>query len=333
MNEICLICDEKFEHESSLWARRFLVNHLKKIHNLENIDYQVKYLYNGKHPTCACGCGKLLHFSRGKFLKYYNLQHKNSKQSQDEKKTRKENHKRKYQKENLEEELRKNNISKKQLESYYQEFIEIKKNLKMIAEESNLHRRTIIRYWKLLGFIENIDEFHRISKIQQKSWVNPDSHKIKINEEIILEIYDFIKTNKNKFTPREIRDKFIPEISTNVMYRRLKENFNQENIDECFKFGNSSKAEIEFFNVLKWYFGKDIKQNFKIGRKIYDYILNSKLLIEFDGEYWHDEFHSVSDKIKNEIAFLNGYKIYRVRERKSKNIEILLEIKKLAYEN
>jgi len=98
--------------------------------------------------------------------------------------------------------------------------------------------------------------------------------------------------------------------------------------------GNCSKPEIEFLHVLKFFFGKDLKSQFKLEGKIYDFILNDSLLIEFDGDYWHSlEKNIKNDKIKDQIALKNGYKIFRVKESKAKDIEILKKIKKIAYEN
>jgi hypothetical protein len=40
-----------------------------------------------------------------------------------------------------------------------------------------------------------------------------------------------------------------------------------------------------------------------------------------------------NDELKNEIAIKHGYKIFRVKEKNANDIEILLTLKKLAYEN
>lgn len=47
----CAICNDK------MVSNKQLMHHLKE-HNITWEDYIVKYIYEGKHPLCACGCGK-----------------------------------------------------------------------------------------------------------------------------------------------------------------------------------------------------------------------------------------------------------------------------------
>lgn len=149
-----------------------------------------------------------------------------------------------------------------------------------------------------------------------------------------MNVYLFLSNNKNKYTLKEVIDKFELDVTELVLFKRLKEEFEEEKIKELLKFGLSSKPEIEFYNILRFYFNKDVKKSFKLEGKFYDYIINNTLLVEFDGEYWHSLLkNKINDKSKDEIALKNNYKIFRVKEKEAKDINILLKIKKLAYEN
>lgn len=149
-----------------------------------------------------------------------------------------------------------------------------------------------------------------------------------------MNIFIFIKQEKGKYSLKEVKEKFDIEEPTIILYKRLVEKFSEKVIDDVLKCGNSSNAEIEFGNILKYYFGKDVKTQIKVENKIYDFMINNILLVEFDGEYWHSLLKNIeNDKLKDEIAIRNGYKIFRVKEKKCKDIEILLKIKKEAYEN
>ena len=77
-----------------------------------------------------------------------------------------------------------------------------------------------------------------------------------------------------------------------------------------------------------YFFGKNnIKRQVTIERKIYDFLLFNKLLIEFDGEYWHSTDRAIiNDKTKNEIALKNGYQIMRISDKKAKQIDNIIEI-------
>ena len=60
--------------------------------------------------------------------------------------------------------------------------------------------------------------------------------------------------------------------------------------------GCVSKEEADFGHVLIFYFGdKNVKHQHKIyydidgikKKKFYDYLLFNKIIVEYDGKYWH----------------------------------------------
>jgi very-short-patch-repair endonuclease len=97
------------------------------------------------------------------------------------------------------------------------------------------------------------------------------------------------------------------------------------------KSGLSSKTEMEYFTILKYFFGSDIKKGFKLKNKFYDFILLDKILIEFDGDYWHGLLkNKLNDMEKDRIALDEGYILYRVKESESKDIEHINKLFKLT---
>ena len=115
-----------------------------------------------------------------------------------------------------------------------------------------------------------------------------------------------------------------------MLYKRLCENFDETLIKEYLSFGLASKSETEYYNVIKYFFGKDLQKGFKLEDKFYDFILLDKIIIEFDGDYWHSLIKNINnDKVKDELARKNDYIIFRVKESESKDLEILNKLNKL----
>jgi hypothetical protein len=204
----------------------------------------------------------------------------------------------------------------------------MKYNLTELEEISSIDKRTIKRYWEELKIID-LEEYKRTSKKHKGSTKKrADIIKKKIDGDILFQIYEFIKINNQKFTLNELIDKFDIKYSKNVVYKRLKDNFSD--VDEYLKYGNSSNSEIEFYNVIRYFFGKNANKQFKLENKVYDIILYNKILIEFDGTYWHSLAKNVeNDKLKDEIARRNNYIMFRVKDTESNSIEILNKLKKI----
>ena len=118
-----------------------------------------------------------------------------------------------------------------------------------------------------------------------------------------------------------------------IIQKRLVEKFGEDCLN-LFSSGLSSIPEIKFKFILEYYFGeKNVTHTFLLKRKIYDFLLYDKLIIEYDGDYWHSSPDKKEKDIeKNEIAKNNGYEIYRVLDSNSKNPEIIIDIKKLLNE-
>lgn len=331
VTDSCKICGEKVEKKTIQLSKRWLKNHIKKLHNMEYKNYVIKFDYNGEIPTCACGCGEETNFSKGKFFKYYK-DHKNNVIGVY--KNPKKNKKEKEIIQSISYKISTLGLCIEDLKNSYKSFINFDKNLTDISKELCLDKRTFKKYWKILGFIENEENFKRICKKHQVYWSTKKENKIKkINEQKLLNLYTFLSHNKNRYTIKELKDKFDIKYSVLVIYKRLCENFGESEVKNLIKYGNSSKPEIEFYNVLKYFFGNNLKKQHKLEGKIYDMLLLDDILIEFDGDYWHSIPENIkNDKIKNEIAKRNGFDLIRIRESESNNLDILKKIIRI-YEN
>lgn len=96
------------------------------------------------------------------------------------------------------------------------------------------------------------------------------------------------------------------------------------------KYKNSTSKGEEILNdLLVEAFGeKSIKRQFKLDRYYYDFLLNDKIIVEYDGYYWHKIVES-NDEIKNKVAASNDYPLYRVEEDCFRNVDFESEIIKI----
>lgn len=91
--------------------------------------------------------------------------------------------------------------------------------------------------------------------------------------------------------------------------------------------GHFTSLEQKYYVMLKTLNVFYVPQ-YKLNGRFFDaYLPDYNLLIEFDGSFWHPESvndckyecqkkNYVVDKLKNEIAKLNGHNILRIRENK-----------------
>ena len=61
---VCIICNEEFEDDIKFNM------HLRNKHNINRMNYVIKYLHNGIHPVCKCGCGVKVKWRTIKFNEY-----------------------------------------------------------------------------------------------------------------------------------------------------------------------------------------------------------------------------------------------------------------------
>lgn len=329
----CKICGIDFGHILTL------NKHVENDHNLTVMDYILKTEYNDIHPLCKCGCGEKLKMKKRKFRSFISAAHYNkfiindpdsvflrNKKSDKLLSTLKE----KKENRNFELDLNTLNTSVNEMTEYYNKYCNFDISMIGISKILCLDKRTILKWWMEMKLIENKDNFKRICKKHQRKWAG-ESNIVRINDDVIYNIYTFLKTNKNKFTISHVKQKFGVKESKILLYKQLIDFFGKDNIDELINLKNSSKPEMDFYYILQYYFGeRNIKSQFKLKSKFFDFKLGDHILIEYDGDYWHSKpSHIENDKLKTKLAIDNGYILVRIKDSESKNIDILNKINKL----
>ena len=104
------------------------------------------------------------------------------------------------------------------------------------------------------------------------------------------------------------------EISTLLALKKMK------------PYDSGSCAEDHLFDLLVVAFGEtNVKRQFRLKPYFYDFLLFDKLIIEYDGYYWHNEM-PFNDEAKNLLASESGYDLYRVKEDIKRKVNFVEEI-------
>jgi len=92
---------------------------------------------------------------------------------------------------------------------------------------------------------------------------------------------------------------------------------------------NTSVPEETLYLLLCVVFGSDnIIRQYKIERYRYDFLIHNKLLVEYDGWYWH-QIQCCNDEIKDDLAKEKGFTLYRVLEPDGRKTDLLAELQKI----
>lgn len=329
LNNKCLECDIIITGDTENSSYIKLCNHIKNEHNITNKEYYVKYFMDNEIPLCLCGCGNETSFHKGKFHKYYD-DHKNKiKPTEFTINKIKEKLSTRNEIDNL---LNKMNINSDIIEKAYHSFINLEKPMSRLSEELFIDFRTLKSYWVKLGLITNKEIFKRFTLKSKSKWLNtinvPNNDVITLLNENVLYIKEYI-SDKNKVTFDELLSLLDIKINKNYLSWFLKEKLNADETKKI-KFIKHSQLEINFLNVLKFYFNNSVQSSFELEGKIFDYKLGKKILIELDGEYWHSKNDAIqNDLVKDKIAKDNNFILIRVNDIEVKNLEFLNELKKI----
>lgn len=323
----CLECDLVIDsgNDKSDYAKFW--RHIKVSHGMSNHEYYLKHYLNNVRPLCGCGCGIETAYHKGGFNKYYD-DHKNNVKVSEETRVKLSL----KQKGNIIDILNRSGVSVSSLEKGYDDFINLRKPMSKISEELFIDFRTIKSYWVKLGFIKDKEVFKRFTLKSKSKWMSkpipPNDSIIEFLNENIFMIKTFL-VDKDKVTFNEIINFLKVKINKNYLSWFLKEHLNSSELKKV-KFIKHSQLEINFLNVLSFYFGNSIEGSYELCGKIFDYKLGKNILIELDGEYWHSSDEAkLNDKIKNKIAKTEGFTLIRVNDVEVKNLKFLNRLKKI----
>lgn len=355
----CEICgkefisnDCKYDETARASVSKKLKPHIKEEHGLSMQEYIDNVYYNGIRPTCACGCGKPVPFAEKNCLynlptygyrKYYHCSHVRKSQEFKDK------------------HLVNNYVSKfdditwlKQhyddvygwdnIENAAKDFLSGEFNNEDIEKKYIIDRRTIRKIWFKFGLVTE-EQYKELAKKNQ--FITSAKHRRIIfenSEEVCAKLYNIIKNFPLKYNINSLIKEYNKnnilqiEQSNDIVLDKMYEYYGEELYD-LLQFGYHSKEELNFLNILKFYFGKS---NIKCGKKlkygnndreiyIYDICINDKILIEYDSTgFWHNsESRKQLDKEKEKFALDNNYIFMRVSLEYSKNPELIIKLKKL----
>jgi very-short-patch-repair endonuclease len=324
----CKVCGLEFNKNSDNENYRTFGVHIKNEHKLTNEEYYLKYILSGVPVLCACGCGAKTKYHKGKYFKYFSNHKNKTKPSECTVnkilKTKKEQN-------DVLNLINKTNLTLDDLKNSYHSFINLEKPISVLSKELFIDFRTLKSYWLKLGLIDNLEIFKRICLQSKTKWmvnpIIPNDNVVGILKDNLFLVKKELE-NKNKLTFNEIISLVGVDINKNYLSFFLKENLTSSELKKI-KFIKNSQIELDFLNVLKFYFGKTVEHGFSLENKNFDYKLGKKILIELDGEYWHSkEEVKNNDTIKNKIAKDNCYLLIRVSDKHVKKIEFINKLKK-----
>mgnify|MGYP003330281347 CR=1 FL=1 len=155
-------------------------------------------------------------------------------------------------------------------------------------------------------------------------------NRLNLDEEKIKKIFDeYVNTHETLIT---LQKKY--KVDQRVLKKYfLKYACTKQELDNVIfnkKYKNaSSVGEETLFLLLCATFGKQkVKRQHKLYHYYYDFLVDDKILIEYDGYYWHVLVEN-NDLIKNEIAKKHNLTLYRVRENEKRQVDFLLEIERI----
>lgn len=159
----------------------------------------------------------------------------------------------------------------------------------------------------------NLKNFQRLNiSIEELKLIFEDYVSNKVNQAYIEMKY------KLTFRTLERYFKYFKIIENEEEYKILKKR----------KQSAISMPEEIIYQKLCFHFNPEsVKRQYKISSYRYDFLLDDKYLIEFDGKYWHSfEIAKKRDKIKNTLAEHYNFILFRINEKTIKNYDYEQEV-------
>ena len=198
----------------------------------------------------------------------------------------------------------------------------------------------------------SVDEIIRRNKLYRETnkeqILRDNLNKLKLTDEILNETFTYYKnhicnfeTLKEKFNitcDKRMLTKYwvATGIITPIELRKITK---QKQFLGDPSSRTKSAIEVKIFELLSSKYGSDnVDHSYVIHPYpyVYDIILFDKLLIEYDGYYWHKIVGGKNDKIKEQLAKQHNFIIYRIEANEKEKIDISAEfdiIDKIIKEN
>lgn len=154
--------------------------------------------------------------------------------------------------------------------------------------------------------------------------LNLTKEKISLIYEEYRDTQETLQTLQNKYSvDKRVLKKYF------VKYGACSEaELKQVAFDKKYKNASSIGEETLYILLCNLYGENRVKRQHNISFYYYDFLVDDKLLVEYDGYYWHNLVEN-NDDVKTQTAIMNGYVLYRVREDEKRKVDFLKEIQKI----
>jgi very-short-patch-repair endonuclease len=154
--------------------------------------------------------------------------------------------------------------------------------------------------------------------------LNLTEEKIKLIYEEYRDTHETLATLKQKY---DIDSRVLKKYF--VKYGACSEaELKQVAFDKKYKNASSIGEETLYILLCNLYGENRVKRQHNISFYYYDFLVDDKFLVEYDGYYWHNLVEN-NDDVKTHTALSNGYILYRVREDEKRKVDFLKEIQNI----
>jgi hypothetical protein len=253
---VCKICNVTF-------TTQYAKNKHLKTHKISYKNYVIKFYYDGIHPVCKCGCGKIMPFRREpeKWFRDFAFNHAPK--------------------------------------LYYtEEYIDAWKNkcqqtnIKKYGQLHYTNRKKAKKTSKCLYGNEYYNNRKKSTETRINSFLNGVAFKDKMKISNCSPEFD-----ENEYSSTKLKYKFKCNICQNIFY----DDITNGRLPRCLICHphQKSNSETEIYQYLKSIYDGEILRGNKTvldGKELDIYIPDKNIAIEFDGLMWHSEIFGKKDK-------------------------------------
>jgi len=153
----------------------------------------------------------------------------------------------------------------------------------------------------------------------------------KTKEDFEMMLNDYVLPGQNRTT---LSKKYNVDFRTMKSYWLYYNMIEKKDLQRLTKYkqlySNPSSPELKLYDLLKNIYGEEnVLHCYELKGYYYDICMFGKILIEYDGYYWHKILKNNNDNKKTNIAVENGYLLYRVEEMPNRKSDISKEIENI----
>jgi len=225
----------------------------------------------------------------------------------------------------------------------------IKRQIKYSPAEQRKFSIRCVEYWLDKGY-SLVESIQKVSDVQKLNTIDSIKERLNCDDEIAKEVQrEIYQKRLNSFKNKDLEELnriYKSQDSSSFEYCLRKCNFDKKWAEILYKelqrkkivpLGRASKESLKYFIPLYKFLRKKgiLREDIYLGvngsteyflydedsKKIrmYDFVVRSrKIIIEYDGVYWHSDVDSkYNDVLKDKLAIKNGYKLLRISSENS----------------